>query len=146
MCDESQPVERRVNPLWDAAQAMGLSLAKLHDLEVVIERFVDDVDLWYGDVMDMDETATMAEVVQFYLDRWYGNIEEFDPLPSPMEIAQRWYREDCIIDDLRRKGGVPTDVFSHEFAAWLTEQYQLAMAKGIQLARDEASEAFDADR
>lgn len=28
---------------------------------------------------------------------------------------------------------IPTDVYSQEFAEWLTEQYRLAMAKGIEI-------------
>jgi hypothetical protein len=29
----------------------------------------------------------------------------------------------------------PTDIYSDEFASWLTHQYRLAMAKGVQLGR-----------
>lgn len=35
---------------------------------------------------------------------------------------------------------IPEDVHGDEFAEWLTKQYQLAMAKGIELARREGTE------
>lgn len=64
---------------------------------------------------------------------------------SAWEIAEDWYRVEHIENYLlRQKQGilmatethVPTDVFSRQFAEWLTLQYRLAMAKGIQLARE----------
>ncbi len=63
---------------------------------------------------------------------------------TPFEIAESWYNEDQIHSSIIRcrdlKGPssekVPTDVHSKEFARWLTTQYRLAMAKGVQLGRD----------
>lgn len=60
------------------------------------------------------------------------------------EIATAWY----TVDEIHRyiladgthvfgaKEPVPSDTKSREFAEWLTEQYRLAMAKGIDLARN----------
>lgn len=51
-----------------------------------------------------------------------------------------WYNEEqiyqAIQDDMHPLGRnrIPRDVTSREFATWLTEQYRLAMAKGINIA------------
>ena len=56
---------------------------------------------------------------------------------TPIEFANEWYRTDdiarCIADAGPCK--IPHDVHSREFAEWLTDQYRLAMAKGIQIGR-----------
>lgn len=59
---------------------------------------------------------------------------------TPWEFACNWYSPDEIAHSIARarKGfamnaKIPTDVYSQEFADWLTEQYRLAMAKGIQI-------------
>lgn len=55
------------------------------------------------------------------------------------QVACDWYNEEqiyqAIQDDMHPFGlhRIPTDIGSREFAAWLTEQYRLAMAKGFQL-------------
>lgn len=63
---------------------------------------------------------------------------------TPWEIAEGWYEVDDVYRSLQRAGTdsfgaldkVPSNVQSREFAAWLTHQYRLAMAKGVQLGRD----------
>lgn len=67
---------------------------------------------------------------------------------SPWDIAEAWYQEDQIAKAIERSGRqeclgawerIPEDVHSPEFARWLTHQYRLAMAKGIQLGREPAA-------
>jgi len=55
------------------------------------------------------------------------------------EKACDWYRVDNVAHAIKSESGdeIPTDVRSREFAVWLTNEYRLAMAKGMQLARDE---------
>lgn len=63
---------------------------------------------------------------------------------TPWEIATDWYTVDEIHRCIKAKGSwifgadepVPKDTDSREFAEWLTEQYRLAMAKGIQMGRE----------
>lgn len=60
---------------------------------------------------------------------------------SGWAIAQAWYSEDQIIYAVQHAGihgnpPIPSDVTSAEFGTWLTHQYRLAMAKGIQLGRE----------
>lgn len=63
---------------------------------------------------------------------------------TPWEIAEAWYSEQEIAGGIGRAMSItaesherlPADVLSPEFAKWLTHQYRLAMAKGIQLGRD----------
>ena len=63
---------------------------------------------------------------------------------TPWEIAEAWYDVEGIERAIRNSGtdepgtwrAVPHDVYSRQFAEWLTQQYRLAMAKGIQLGRD----------
>ena len=59
------------------------------------------------------------------------------------EIAEDWYRESDIAHSIQYSRSIaydgekiPVDVYSPEFAKWLTNQYRLAMAKGIQLGRE----------
>lgn len=62
---------------------------------------------------------------------------------TPWEIAQLWYSVDDIERAIKDSGSgefgawreIPRNVTSREFAEWLTEQYRLAMAKGVQLGR-----------
>ena len=62
---------------------------------------------------------------------------------TPWEIAQSWYGAEDIHRAIQCSGSgefgawsqIPANVKSREFAEWLTEQYRLAMAKGIQLGR-----------
>lgn len=63
---------------------------------------------------------------------------------TPFQIASLWYNSDevfRVINSVKLGNHfgdpIPRDVTSREFAEWLTEQYQLAMAKGIQLGRGE---------
>lgn len=62
---------------------------------------------------------------------------------SPWDFACAWYQVEDIrrgIAEQQRKHklgepfGVPENVYSPEFAEWLTEQYRLAMRKGAELA------------
>lgn len=145
MCDENQQVAQAVNPLYAFCED-NASSSDFDIFDAICSRFVEQINLFYGEPMDMDQTHDLSDVVLFYLDRANGNVEEIELPPSAWEIAERWYGEHQIRDDIARNGGVPQDVSSAEFAAWLTEQYRLAMAKGIQFGRDEAREAFDADR
>lgn len=62
---------------------------------------------------------------------------------TPWEIAVEWYKEEEITRTLLSigadsllLGSIPETVRSEEFAKWITHQYRLAMAKGIQLGRD----------
>ena len=64
---------------------------------------------------------------------------------TPWQIAEKWYSEqeisEAIANNRKRVAEgmtehIPHDVQSEEFAKWLTHQYRLAMAKGIQLGRD----------
>ena len=58
---------------------------------------------------------------------------------TPWEIAEAWYiaeqTHDCIVRHTCRSP-IPSDTQSKEFAEWLTHEYRLAMAKGVQLGRD----------
>ena len=70
-------------------------------------------------------------------------------MKTSMEIAEAWYDEESIAGAIQRQKTpatfrlvscdlkMPEDVYSPEFATWLTNQYRLAMAKGIDLARRE---------
>jgi hypothetical protein len=61
---------------------------------------------------------------------------------TPWEFACNWYTPDEIAYSIaRNKRGfadnpeVPTDIYSQEFADWLTHQYRLAMRKGIEIGQ-----------
>lgn len=65
-------------------------------------------------------------------------------MKTPWEFASEWYQPDEIhrsINQLRnpltgdRSKQIPEDVTSREFAEWLTNQYRLAMCKGIQIGQ-----------
>jgi hypothetical protein len=74
-------------------------------------------------------------------------METKDPLEgkTPWEFARAWYKPDEIehaIAGSRKPtshfGGlpqIPSDIYSREFAEWLTDQYRLAMVKGIELGQ-----------
>lgn len=55
---------------------------------------------------------------------------------SPWDIAERWYELTDVTNCVQRSKDIPDDVHSAEFARWLTHEYRLAMAKGVQLGRD----------
>lgn len=65
---------------------------------------------------------------------------------TPFEFAETWYSVKEIREAIARSGTddfgawtrIPSDVRSAEFADWLTRQYRLAMAKGIQIGRQQA--------
>lgn len=57
------------------------------------------------------------------------------PRRNAYEIAEQWYKESHIARSCETSRLIPRDVSSSEFASWLTEQYRLAMAKGIQFGR-----------
>ncbi len=62
-----------------------------------------------------------------------------------MQFACNWYKPECIYHAINnpRPGSfaerlqIPSDHHSMEFAQWLAEQYQLAMVKGAELAKEE---------
>lgn len=61
---------------------------------------------------------------------------------TPSQIATEWYTADEVYRGIAMQRSVPgalpsipRDVTSREFAEWLTDQYRMAMAKGIQLGR-----------
>ena len=63
-------------------------------------------------------------------------------MKTAFEIASEWYTVDevhwSVVEHKAVLGSsiaVPPDVTSREFAEWLTDQYRLAMAKGIQIGR-----------
>ena len=59
---------------------------------------------------------------------------------TPFEIAEAWYNPDSVWEDIKGRvenRQMPRETYTREFAEWLTSQYRLAMAKGIQLARGE---------
>lgn len=64
---------------------------------------------------------------------------------SPERIAYDWYNPDEVRGAIHNSGSgafgawskVPPDVYSNEFAIWMTDQLRRAMAKGIQLGRGE---------
>jgi hypothetical protein len=57
--------------------------------------------------------------------------------------ACEWYTEEEVYRCIQQtrsitfepRHKIPDDIYSREFAAWMTEQYRLAMAKGIQIGR-----------
>jgi hypothetical protein len=62
---------------------------------------------------------------------------------SPWNFACQWYRVTDVLTQIRLPrdennisdfSRMPEDVYSDEFAEWLTEQYRLAMCKGAELA------------
>ena len=64
---------------------------------------------------------------------------------SPIEIANDWYQEEDIARAIQNSrtdkslgswNKIPEDVYSIEFARWLTYQYKLAMMKGIQISEE----------
>lgn len=64
-------------------------------------------------------------------------------IKTPWDIAEAWYGEEEIARAIKNSGKgfphsepIPRDVDSPEFAKWITHQYRLAMAKGIQLGRE----------
>ena len=69
-------------------------------------------------------------------------------MKTAWKIAESWYKQDQVKRSLLFRGvrhetrlgddAVPEDVRSPEFAKWLTNQYRLAMAKGIEIGRREA--------
>jgi hypothetical protein len=82
-------------------------------------------------------------IIARQFNRLVERIEKRKPM-NPLETATGWYTEEeiftfinrkpSVFDDSRQK--VPTDVRSIEFAAWMANEYRLAMAKGIQMANN----------
>lgn len=54
-------------------------------------------------------------------------------IENPWGFACKWYRAEVIEAAIRDNAEIPLDVKSREFAVWMTRQYCLAMAKGIEL-------------
>jgi hypothetical protein len=75
-------------------------------------------------------------------------MSELSATQSPWRFACRWYDAEqihaTILSQRRsssgRYGDIPTDVHSRAFAEWLTNQYRLAMCKGIEIAKRELEE------
>ena len=58
---------------------------------------------------------------------------------TPGEIAEAWYQESEILAAMQ-SAEIPSSIHIEErevFAKWMTRQYRLAMAKGIEKARAE---------
>jgi hypothetical protein len=63
---------------------------------------------------------------------------------TPWDFAADWYKENEITHAIRRQqkhlidpaDKIPEDIYSPEFAQWLTHQYRLAVQKGIQIGRE----------
>ena len=66
------------------------------------------------------------------------------PDESAFDFASRWYNADSVYGYIQRQyngrpftldepNSMPLNVWSREFANWLTNQYRLAMAKGIEI-------------
>lgn len=63
---------------------------------------------------------------------------------TPWEFACDWYTPDGIARSIHAKirlVEMPGDVESKDFAEWLTEQYRLAMAKGIEIGQRASAHA-----
>lgn len=59
------------------------------------------------------------------------------PIRSSLEIATDWYDVGCVHRSIiAGTRPIPDDHQSEEFAKWLTEQYRMSMAKGIQIGRE----------
>lgn len=62
---------------------------------------------------------------------------------TPWEFACSWYQPAEVARSIACANTpsilktdpryIPTDIYSQEFADWLTEQYRLAMTKGIEI-------------
>ena len=69
------------------------------------------------------------------------------PDESAFDVASRWYNADSVYAYIQRQNSklpytreqhietMPRDVRTREFSNWLTNQYRLAMAKGIEIGR-----------
>lgn len=76
------------------------------------------------------------------------------PRRTPWEIAEAWYDEAGIAKGIQQSGdggfghwdNIPPDVMGPGFDRWLTHQYRLAMAKGIQLGREGSEDNQPATR
>lgn len=67
----------------------------------------------------------------------FVELEFVERRRSPWDIAEEWYGLKDIANGIQQnKHEIPADVQSEDFAKWLTHQYRLAMAKGIQLGRE----------
>lgn len=66
------------------------------------------------------------------------------------EFACDWYTPDQIAHSIKNRyrtpsdTAIPDDIDSAGFAQWLTEQYRLAMAKGIQIAQQDSAQRLAA--
>lgn len=74
------------------------------------------------------------------------------PNPTPFEFAEKWYTPEqagraikARKDDNRLHFRTPEDIYSHEFAVWLTTELRFAMAKGIQVGRGQAKQETSDD-
>lgn len=64
-------------------------------------------------------------------------------ITNAWRFASDWYNEEQIYQSIQNDRhplfgatSIPADVTSREFASWLTEQYRLAMAKGIEVSHE----------
>ena len=63
-------------------------------------------------------------------------------MSSAIQFANEWYKPEEIFNSINTRNGrceIPHDVHSREFADWLCAQYRLAMAKGIQIGREQSA-------
>lgn len=68
---------------------------------------------------------------------WQRSEVEMIDGKNTWEFVTDWYKVDAVFRYLNEQGcPVPTDIRSREFAEWLTEQYRLAMARGIDLGQE----------
>ena len=106
----------------------------------------------------MDVVHRWASVLSPLIDIYIAVTKEFhraqqnhqkhnEPQPArktPWQIATDWYKEEEIARSITCQRSqidfgmdpIPENVDSSAFARWMTHQYRLAMAKGIELARE----------
>ena len=77
-----------------------------------------------------------------------------DPLQNPWKFACGWYSQDDVFRGIQNSGDnrfgalqpIPRDIYSRDFAVWMTDQYRLAMTKGIEIAKQNYKDELDALR
>lgn len=109
--------------------------------EVEVE--VDEADIAFRDLL-IDEAVELLESNGYTVTKPPEPEVTHKPIDDPWEFACKWYsihgtREHLQRQQLGKHIGfvkeVPEDIYSEEFAEWLTGQYRLAMTKGIELER-----------
>lgn len=99
-------------------------------------------------LLDVPEDDVLAEKIREMkaeldrVNRAAAEMRGFDAL----KFASEWYRVPEIEHFQSRQKAlridaqdrIPEDIYSKDFAVWLTEQYKLAMMKGVQVVQDRA--------